>query len=302
MTYAKEFLHAFALACPTDQTCLEMDRGQARCPVCEQSYACSENIWRFLDNHAASFQNFLDVYRAVRRAEGWGAQDAAYYINLPHLARGNPHAAIWRVRAASFSKLLALIEPRARILDVGAGNCWLAYQLTQRGHHVAAVDLNDDAEDGLGAQKFYPLPLYCYQADFDRLPFAAAQFDAVIFNASLHYSQNPAHTVNEALRVLKAHGKIIVMDSPLYRHRASGKAMLRDKAREFKTRFGLEMDATPRGFLTFDDFDKLPCHWQWHVSHVDLRWALRPLRARVLGQREPAQFGVMVGTPSTAHM
>jgi len=300
MTHVYTSPPAFALACPTDRTCLEMDRESARCPMCEHTYARSDRIWHFLDDHATPHQNFLDVYRAVRRAEGWGAQDAAYYINLPHLARGNPHAAIWRVRAASFSRLLALIEPRARILDVGAGNCWLAFQLTRRGHEVAAVDLNDNAEDGLGAQKFYPLPLHCYQADFDHLPFAAAQFDAVIFNASLHYSQDLTRTINEALRVLNARGKIIVMDSPLYRQRASGEAMMRGKALEFKTRYGLEMDATPRGFLTFDDFDKLPCHWQWHVSHVDLRWALRPLRARVTGQREPAQFGVMVGAPSPA--
>lgn len=301
MTLAYKNSTTFALACPADHTSLEIDRETARCPMCQGSYTCANHIWRFLDARSAPYQNFLDVYRTVRRAEGWGALDAEYYCNLPHIARGNPLAAIWRVRAASFSKLLALIEPHGRILDVGAGNGWLAYQLTRRGHAVAAADLNDDAEDGLGAQKFYPLPLPCYQADFDHLPFAAAQFDAVIFNASLHYSKNLARTINEALRVLKGNGKIIVMDSPLYRQRASGEAMMRDKADEFKTRYGLVLDATPRGFLTFDDFDKLPCHWQWRVSHVDLRWALRPLRARVMGQREPAQFGVMVGRPSAAH-
>ncbi|MBI4670122.1 MAG: class I SAM-dependent methyltransferase [Chloroflexi bacterium] len=291
---------SFMLACPTDRARLEIEGDAARCPICGCVYARTNQIWRFVDHRLAPYENFLATYRVVRRAEGWGSHDAAYYCNLPQTSRDDPQAAIWRVRAASFKKLVALVEPGARLLDVGAGNGWLSYQFARRGHAVAALDLNDDAREGLGAQNFYPLPLDCYQADFDHLPFDAAQFDVVIFNASLHYSRNLTQTLNEAWRVLKPNDKLIVMDSPLYRQRASGKAMLREKANEFQSRYGLEMDRTMRGFLTFDDFQQSVCAWQWYPTRVDWRWALRPLRARALGQREPAQFGVTVGKPPAA--
>ena len=73
---------------------------------------------------------------------------------------------------------------------VGAGCGWMSYRLALRGHRPVAVDLLTDGRDGLGAARHYltRAAFRRFNADFDQLPFANARFDAVIFNASVHYS------------------------------------------------------------------------------------------------------------------
>jgi SAM-dependent methyltransferase len=244
-------------------------------------------------------QSFLERYRVIRRGEGWGSPDAAYYHALPYAARSNPQREIWRVRAASFRALLRIAGENRRVLDLGAGNGWLAYQLSRRGHSVVAVDWSDDEFDGLGALCHYALTLDAYQADFAALPFADAQFDLIVFNAALHYARNLGDTFAESLRVLAPAGALVVMDSPMYHDAASGRAMLAEKDRNLKERFGLEMARDAMGFLTFDDFEKLArafaMDWEWIEPFVDARWATRHWWARLRARREPARFGLMIG-------
>lgn len=247
----------------------------------------------------SAFERFLEPYQAVRRAEGWGTGDAAYYLNLPHVAAGDPQRPIWQVRAASFRALLRVLGVRRRVLDVGAGNGWLAYQLARRGHSVAALDLNDDSEDGLGAFGHYPLALEAYRADFAALPFADARFDAVVFGASLHYAPALAPVIAEGLRVLAWDGMLIVMDSPVYQDAASGRAMLAEKQRGLRERFNLDLAPGSLGFLTFGDFENLGrtygLRWRRVEPYVSAAWSMRHLRARLRGRREPAHFGLTIG-------
>src|SRR5438105_237704 len=106
---------------------------------------------------------FAREYRTVRRAEGWGSDDPAYYRALPYRDLSGRYADIWRIRARSYNTFLErVLEPlerarggRLRILDLGAGSGWLAHRLTQRGHRVVAIDLLEDPLDGLGAVRHY---------------------------------------------------------------------------------------------------------------------------------------------------
>src|SRR5690349_10617608 len=120
---------------------------------------------------------FAREYRAVRRAEGWGSADPSYYRALPYQDLTARFPEIWRIRACSFdvfvANVLRPIEQRQGSLDVvdlGAGSAWLSYRLSQRGHRVAAVDLLDDALDGLGAIRSYAPKVRPIVAEFDRLP------------------------------------------------------------------------------------------------------------------------------------
>src|SRR3954465_10013685 len=92
---------------------------------------------------------FAREYRTVRRAEGWGSPDGAYYRALPYKDLTGRFPGIWRIRARSYATLIRqVIEPLERasaahldVLDLGAGCGWLAHRLAQRGHRVAAIDL-----------------------------------------------------------------------------------------------------------------------------------------------------------------
>jgi SAM-dependent methyltransferase len=247
----------------------------------------------------SSLDRFLQSYQILRRAEGWGAPDAVYYQNLPRVAPDDPHRAIWQVRAASLQALLRILGSRRHVLDLGAGNGWLSYQLARCGHSVVAVDVNDDEQDGLGALQNYPLAMEAYQADFSTLPFENARFDCVLYSASLHYAREILPVIAEGLRVLAPGGMMIVMDSPLYYEAESGRAMFADKRRSMRKRYGVEIAPDQVGFLTFADFEHLAqvfaLDWQWIEPFVGVLWSTRHLRARLRRQREPARFGLMVG-------
>ena len=258
-----------------------------------------------------ALSQFAREYQTVRRAEGWGSEDPAYYRALPYQDLTGRFDEIWRIRARSFDTFVReVLEPLERhsahpldVLDLGAGNGWLAFRLSRRGHRVLAVDILDDPRDGLGALRHYAdgqsiLPIL---AEFDRLPLARADLDLVVFNASLHYSTDYARTLCESLRVLRPGGTLVILDSPMYSTPSSGARMVREREARFTRTYGFASNALPsEHYLTPARLatlaNDLDLSWQVHVPTLDARtWfnrTLGGLRAR----REPARFPVIVGS------
>lgn len=185
-----------------------------------------------------------------------------------------------------------------RAVDLGAGNGWLAYRLALRGHHVAAVDLRVDLLDGLGAHVHYNAHFVPVRADFGGLPFADAQFDLAVFNASLHYAEDCESAVREALRVLGATGRLVIIDSPFYPNDEHGRRMVREREQEFLSRFGFSSNALgSEHFLTAQRLDELAAihnvSWRRIRRYAGLRSLIRPLAAVARGRRRPATFPVI---------
>ncbi len=160
---------------------------------------------------------FLDDYLRIRRAEGRGSDDPAYYLALPYRDLSGKLSAQWAMRGRTYRYFEKHLLPSAPsdILDLGAGCGWMSYRLSLRGHRAIAVDLLTDDRDGLRAARHYP-PFPKFEAEFDRLPFANASFDIAIYNASLHYSSDYSKTLAEARRCLRPNGRIVILDSPMY--------------------------------------------------------------------------------------
>ena len=300
----------FRWACPLCHTPLTaLDAVRLHCPADDLIFECRAGIWRFLTpDREAHYAQFMREYQQVREAEGRGSIDDAYYRALPFADLSGRFTADWSIRARSFStfiqKVLQPLERAAQrplfILDLGAGNGWLSYRLAQRGHQVAAIDLLTNPQDGLGAHVHYDAIFTPVQAEFDRLPFADAQIDLAIFNASLHYAVSYETTLCEALRVLRPDGQIVILDSPLYRSGESGAQMVREREAAFTQRFGFPSNALPsENYLTqaclHDLAESLHLRWQIIQPFYGWRWHLRPLIAWLRGRREPARFAVMVG-------
>lgn len=296
-------------ACPRCRTPLQTDRDEARCPQDGLVFERREGIWRFLlPERAAVYEQFVQEYETVRRDEGWGGDESDIYRALPYEDLTHRHSEIWRIRAATYDALREkvvdpLTEESGRplaILDVGAGNSWLANRLTGAGHQVAAVDLLTNATDGLGAHIHYDTTFLPVQAEFNRLPFEGGAADLVVFNGALHYATAYEETLGEALRVLRPQGQLAIMDSPLYHERISGEQMVRERQARFQQLYHFHGDALPmEGFLTFQRLDALAAaldlSWQVIRPNYGWRWALRPWLARLLGRREPATFLLLVG-------
>ncbi len=297
-----------AFACPRcHDELLAVSASLVRCPKDDLAFGLEDGIWRFLlPERVEHFHRFVEEYQTVRRAEGWGGDTAAYYRDLPCVA--GPHADIWRIRAQSYRALLAgVVQPAAEtlkrplhILDVGAGNGWLAHRLAGAGHGVVAVDLVTNRVDGLGARTFYDVDFTAVQAEFDRLPFAGGQADLIVFNGAFHYSTGYEVTLHEALRVLAPNGELVIMDSPIYRDEGSARQMVRERQQQFERSFGVRGDALPNeNYLTWDRLAALATStgvgWRTIAPSYGWRWALRPWLARLRRHREPATFCLVVG-------
>jgi SAM-dependent methyltransferase len=300
----------WALACPSCRTPLApTSSGERWCPRCEVGYRSTAGVWRLLAAGREEFiREFVQQYETVRSSEGRRVEGPNHLRALPFrdLSRKRPHE--WAIRARSFETLLrCVVKPfelasgkRLRILDLGSGLGWLAYRLARRGHQVAAVDIVLNDFDGLGVHRHYDELFVSVQAEFDHLPFGDQSVDLAIYNASFHYAFDYVSTLREALRVLAAGGRAVIMDTPIYRDPSSGAAMVREREEAFEAKFGFRGD-TPRreGFLTYDKLnrlaDNLALEWQLIEPWYGLRWWLKPLFARFRRLREPARFKLVVG-------
>jgi SAM-dependent methyltransferase len=254
-----------------------------------------------------ALSEFIKQYETVRLGEGRRIQGADHLRALPFrdLSRARPYE--WYIRSKSFSSLIRrVVRPlerertRLRILDVGSGVGWLAHRLASRGHEVGAVDIVTNDFDGLGVHRRWDHAFVPIQAEFDRLPLVDRSVDLVVYNAAFHYATDFATTLREALRVLGAGGRLVIMDSPLYRDGSSGERMVREREDAWALRYGFRGSAIrAEAFLTYDRLatleEELHLTWEIFVPWYGLRWALKPWVARLLGRREPARFKLIVG-------
>ncbi len=253
---------------------------------------------------------FRAAYAEHRAVEGRGAGGTAELLALPYLRTG-PRAHEWAVRARTYDRFLRVVLPWARarapaplqVLDLGAGNGWLCYRLTVRGHRCVALDWRRDTVDGLGAGGGYAEHLATtfarVAASFDAIP-VRRSFDLVVFNAAIHYSGSLGRTIAEAVSVTLPGGHVVILDSPFYRRAGDGERMVAEKretalrewgdraadllalpAIEFLTRERLAAASLPHGLS-----------WRRHRVWYPLWYELRPLRTWVRGRRPPARFDV----------
>jgi SAM-dependent methyltransferase len=184
---------------------------------------------------------FLELYQRVRRDEGWRAVPG-----LPDVPADDPHHGIWQARAARFRQGLALCaaaleRPRWDVLEVGAGCAWASARLLSLGHRVAAVDVNLDPEDGLPAASRLVPPgtaLPRAEAEMDALPVDAGSCDVVLAAGALHYTRDLTRTLVELRRVTRKGGLLLVLDSPVYRRRQDGEAMVAARMRAHQEIYG----------------------------------------------------------------
>jgi SAM-dependent methyltransferase len=256
----------------------------------------------------AARRQFIEDYRRIRYAEGRGSADSAYYCALPFADLTGRNAAMWAMRARTYlyfeRHILHPLERTAkrplRILDLGAGNCWLSYRLSLRGHRPFAIDIFADRRDGLGAAQNYPMTFPVVEADFSDLPFANASFDMAVFNSSFHYSVDYDATLAAVRRCLLPDGLLVILDSPVYRKREHGELMAAERHARFAREHGTRSDAV--NSIEFLDRPGLSAlarshylHWTIFKPWYGWRWQLRPVWAWIKRSRPPSRFWILTG-------
>jgi SAM-dependent methyltransferase len=253
-------------------------------------------------------RRFRAEYAAHRASEGRDRSSVDARV-LPYVTEG-PLARQWAVRARSWEAFEAWVlrpararaDVRAagplRLLDLGAGNGWLAHRAALAGAECLALDLRCDSVDGLGATPAGS-PIERVTASFEELPLRDASFDIVVFNAALHYAEQLSRALREARRVARPGARIVVLDSPFYSSAEAGEAMLREKRRDAERRFGARADALLAiAFVEYLTRERLAeasrglalGAWARHRVWYPLWYELRGVRALLRGDRVPSRF------------
>ncbi|MBN1131322.1 MAG: class I SAM-dependent methyltransferase [Chitinispirillaceae bacterium] len=104
--------------------------------------------------------------------------------------------------------------PPARVLECGCGTGWLSYFLARKGYEVVGQDCSADAirlaeENPVFIKTAETVRFIC--SDFESLNYEN-EFDAVLFYASLHHSEDEKKAIECAYRALKKNGVFLAFE------------------------------------------------------------------------------------------
>jgi SAM-dependent methyltransferase len=300
----------FRLSVGTQCPCCRADISGLDCILCGFQMQISRGIVHALPpERAAHYARFAEDYERIREAEGRGSEGKDFYLNLPYRDVSGRNSKQWHVRARSYDYLIEHVlqgnaqDGDRRVLDLGAGNCWMSFRLALAGYRPFAVDLLTNDRDGLGAAVHYqnhlPEIFPRFQAEIARLPFRNEQFDAVIFNASFHYAEDYTVALREAFRCVRNGGMVIISDTPWYSHDESGRQMVSERRAIFSQRYGTASDSIRSlEYLTNERLrnleEQLSIQWDVYSPRYGFKWAMRPLVAKLRRKREPSRFRIYV--------
>ena len=118
------------------------------------------------------------------------------------------------------------LRPGDRVLELGAGTCWLSHMLNRYGCPTVAVDVSDTAL-AMGRALFerdphtnWTLEPAFVAYDGHTIPLPDATIDRVVLYDAYHHLPNPRQVLREIRRVLTGDG-IVAMSEPGRGHTAS---------------------------------------------------------------------------------
>lgn len=150
----------------------------------------------------------LEVIAARKPAKSW-AESVAGRMDL-HYSPGRT----WEATARSLIGLLEL----GHVLDIAAGDGVLADLIAEHTQSVTCVDISHTVLEAARTRlQQYPAVRFL-QADMHALPLASNQFDHVFAMHALAYSDNVDAVLQQAARVLKPGGRLILAALAPHQH------------------------------------------------------------------------------------
>jgi len=223
-------------------------------------FATLEGVHRLLpEERRREVQPLVELQQRARRDAG---------------GRAERHAVVGRRRARLLREGLALAAEYIgrgpwNVLEVGGGGGWAAARLLAQGHRVAAVDVDVDAQDGLGAADRVTggLPLPRGEAEMEALPLEPRRFDLVIAPGSLHQASRQSRALVELRRVTRRGGVLLALDSPVFRRREDGEADVGRVIREQEQRYRLSIPRESQpGYLVLGKLPALFAQAGWRAE------------------------------------
>jgi 2-polyprenyl-3-methyl-5-hydroxy-6-metoxy-1,4-benzoquinol methylase len=163
--------------------------------------------------------DFEDLYIAICHREKRLLTDCQLMF-LPDIEPTHIHYKEWQIRKHSSQKLIAYLKKKNKplnILEIGCGNGWLSSNMAAiKNTNVIGLDINgfeiDQAKRVFKKSNLKFMCEYFYPGMF-----SLANFDIILFAASISYFPMVKSILRDALACLAADGEIHIMDTPFYK-------------------------------------------------------------------------------------
>ena|SRR6186713_1258209 len=142
-------------------------------------------------------------------------------MRLPEIHPGHTHSKEWLLRKRSCKRMVRYLGSKGRnreILEIGCGNGWFSHHLAEiPGARVTALDINF-TELQQAARVFSDDPnLHFIHGDIRSGILGEAEFDYILFAASIEFFPSFKKIVHLALSYLKPKGELHITDSRFFR-------------------------------------------------------------------------------------
>jgi SAM-dependent methyltransferase len=128
---------------------------------------------------------------------------------------------VWHTMGRHFFEVVNRFDWRhKRVLEIGAGRCWVVAELARRGAEAVGLDILTHKYLGLETADVWMTanPALYFErvlGDMNRLPFQPGVFDFVVATASMHHTETLDQAVQETARVLNPQGCVLLINEPL---------------------------------------------------------------------------------------
>lgn len=115
---------------------------------------------------------------------------------------------------AAWSRALALLLPPLEVTDLGCGEGYLTIETARWARHVTAVDRSSGVlarAKALAARKKCTNVTW-KKGELEKLPIDSQSMDVALLSQALHHAANPAAAIQEAARILKPGGRLLILD------------------------------------------------------------------------------------------
>ena len=114
----------------------------------------------------------------------------------------------------ALTEVVLRLLPPLTIADLGAGEGSLSLMLAQRAERVIAVDNSPKmvAYGASVARRNRIKNLEYRLGDLEDLPLETRKVDVALFHQSLHHALHPRKAIEEAWRILRPRGRIVILD------------------------------------------------------------------------------------------
>jgi 2-polyprenyl-3-methyl-5-hydroxy-6-metoxy-1,4-benzoquinol methylase len=178
------------------------------------------SLWNLLKDQLDDRQLRLDrehaaeVVRTRKHAPGWAESVAG------SMERYYSPGRTWEATARALSGLLEAGD----VLDIACGDGVLAELLAGHARSIAGVDISPTLIAAARKRLAEHPHVRFLEADMHELPLDAGQFDHVFLMHALAYTGKPQTVLNEAARVLRPGGRLVVAALKAHAHREAMRA------------------------------------------------------------------------------